>query len=136
MKHNHITRDIKKYGECPGCDSIYDFKVKDIPPADDMPECTGLLFRSRVSTYFDGKKMGERKTMNLLKRKSCRCPKCDFIKDELKRFEFDYTYSWLKEIEDDELYTIEPTYDHAGDSYEYGGGDIYMSDFKFVKVKK
>ena len=28
MNHNHITRDIKRKGECPGCDEYHNRKIK------------------------------------------------------------------------------------------------------------
>lgn len=107
-------------------------ELKTLPS--DEPICTGLVFKSHVSTYFDGKKMGERKSMNILKRKSCSCPECSFILEELGRYEFDATYSWLNGVEDDELYTIKPSYDNSGDGYG-NAGESYMSDFTFVKIK-
>lgn len=138
MQHNHLTRDNKAYGECPACDEYHDKRLAEmeLQLSEEIavePVCTGLLFRSRVSTYFDGKKMGERKSLNILKRKSCRCPLCEFILSEMKEYDFSCTYSWLNDIEDNQLYTVEPTIEHVGDGYD---ADCGLTDFKFIKVKE
>lgn len=108
-----------------------------IEPVEKQYGCTGLVFRSYKSTFFDKGKISERKSLNLLKRKSCGCSECSFILEELSNFDFSCTYSWLNEIEEGELYTLKPSYESDFDCYEGSrSGFSYLSDFKFVKIKR
>lgn len=94
----------------------------------------GLVFKGHKSTFFDGNQLGEKKSLRLLKRKSCRCPKCSFILEELKRYDFDCTNSFLNEVEEGDLFTLKPDIESDYD-YESPWGDTYMSDFTLIKIK-
>jgi len=43
--------------------------------------CKGLVFKCKVSTYWDPKRrvIGYREVFRLLKRKSCSCPECEYL---------------------------------------------------------
>jgi hypothetical protein len=104
-------------------------------PGDD-PTCQGgLIFRGHKSTFFDGKQLGEKKSLRLLKRRSCKCPECSFVLDSLKEYDFSCTTSFLNDVEEGDLFTLKP-YIESDYDYESSWGDTYVSDFTLVKIKE
>lgn len=85
--------------------------------------CKGLVFKGTVSTFFSNNKIQERKALTLLKRKSCSCPKCDFVLDQLKEFDFGYSFSLLNEVEDGRLYKLIPSFDYD-----------FMEEFDLIQI--
>jgi hypothetical protein len=73
-----------------------------------QPEpCKGLLFKGRVSSWFDGKNIHTKKSLMLLKRKSCSgCEYCDWQYEYLKEDSACFSdEDIIGDIEDGKLYT-------------------------------
>jgi len=112
---------------------LYDFKIEELPTLEESV-CTGLVFKGRINTFFDGKRVTEKKTVSLLKRKSCTCPECSYILESLVDYDFlSCSESFLDLIEDNILYTIQPHWE-VEDSGEGWGTFHSMTDFTFVKI--
>ncbi len=47
-----------------------------------QPKCKGLIFKVTENMYWDGKAINERRSIRLMKRKSCNCPACEFVVKE------------------------------------------------------
>ena len=47
-----------------------------------QPKCKGLIFKVIDNMYWDGKAIVEKRTLRLMKRKSCKCPSCEYVVKE------------------------------------------------------
>lgn len=64
---------------------------------------TGLFYRANVSSYSQLGTIGERKTLKLLKRRSCKgCHTCDFIEEEMREFGVE----GMDKIEHGKIYSV------------------------------
>jgi len=88
-----------------------DVKIDLLRTPEDIAEeeaCKGLIFRGRVSTWFDGTSIHTKKSLVLLKRRSCAgCKYCDWILDFLKEDLGNNPFEDVSAIiEDGKMYTI------------------------------
>lgn len=107
------------------------------------PDCTGLVFKLSINNYYNKTHdyFSSTKTMRLQKRKSCKCPICEFTLDQIKEMQeqgaLDSLDRDLKNIEDtfvdyDCALVFESDYD-----YDMGYNEAEVVDFKFtIRGKK
>lgn len=97
----------------------------------DITSCKGVFFRANVSKYWDSDKgvIGERRTVRILKRKSCPgCSACAWIYDHLQE---DVENVHIEDVENGKVYSIIVTNEHT--DWETGIVDDYDLSFKEVK---
>lgn len=101
--------------------------------SEDKPECKGLFWRGRVTSWFDGSSMQTRKSLHLLKRKSCRgCENCDWIYDWMYEDFASYGQEDLiGKIEDGKMYIIQ-----FNGGIDYESGHYEIDDWELVEVKE
>jgi len=95
--------------------------------------CKGLFWRGRVTSWFNGVSVTSRKSLNLLKRKSCKgCEYCDwvyeYLHEDLSNFQKD---DIIGKIEDGKLYQIQ-----FNSSRDFESGWDEIDDWEFVEVKE
>lgn len=89
--------------------------------------CTGLLFRVSYSQYWDRKTetLTFKQSARLLKRTSCCCPHCDFVRKELLPSEdFSVCYSFFEHHQSDGIYRLDIGLDSEGG----------IDDWKWIQV--
>lgn len=85
--------------------------------------CTGLIFRGRVSVYYNQGEINYRSSVRLLKRESCSCQRCDWIlKDGLPDF-FSGWPDYHLDVSDGEKYKLDADID----------GEDGIEDIRFIK---
>lgn len=101
--------------------------------AEDVEECTGLVFKGRTNTFLSSR--GEyvyQERMLPLKRKSCRCGHCGYILDSLSDFiESGDAIPLAKPISDGTLYTLNIT--HESRDFESGIVDDFELEFSEIE---
>jgi hypothetical protein len=95
--------------------------------------CKGLYWRAEVSSYCYEGRIGVKKTLKLLKRKSCKgCEQCGWVQEFLNEDVFnDPEIDYLADIEHGKMYT------YSASSYK-GPYDLYADDIEieFIEVKE
>lgn len=96
---------------------IYDIVAStDITINHNIPECKNLLFKVRENHYWDGKAIHENRTIQLLKRKSCKCPNCEYVLKEVFPNIINDLYDFDgNNLVRDKIYKLVYTLDEDGD---------------------
>ena len=99
--------------------------------ADKTTECKGLFWRGSVSTYLSShKSIEERKSLRLLKSKSCSgCPQCDWLWEFLSE-DLMEGIKYTDNIENGKLYTHKI---HTSKDYYELHSEVDSIEFKEVK---
>ena len=99
----------------------------------DKNSCKGLIYRASVSSYsYDGI-IGTRKTLRLLKRKSCKgCEHCEWMKDYVDEYIVNdfYNVDFLDKIEHGKLYTFSVSFSKGYYDLYAEPGEIDIIEYK------
>lgn len=109
---------------------------------DTEDECKGLFFRGRTSAYVNGDTYGEKVTLRLLKRMSCKgCSKCCHLIDDLNEQIYASTVgTWGGEsqldieIKDGHIYQLQII--ESSIDWESGLCDNWTVGFREVKLEE
>ena len=92
-----------------------------------QPSCKGLFFNITQNQYWDKEKacIYEKRSLRLLKRKSCRCPSCDYvIKECLPEVINDCNDFSGSELQPDRVYEL---------IYDFGSGEDFEFEWRLAK---
>jgi len=96
---------------------------------EDKKSCKGLFWRGRESSYFNGTEYHSKKSIHLLKRKSCSgCESCDWFTDFLNEDEYN---EQLEIVEHGKTYIIE-----LETSEDWETGHIEVDGWFLVEVEE
>lgn len=107
---------------------ILDLKID---ATEDDEKCTGKVYKASVQKFPTSKGFGMSIRLNELKRKSCKCPNCLCIEDDINESMYHDGIIGLEEVENGELYTIR----YTNITTDWESGIIDGWDLKLVKIE-